>query len=254
MSSFKSSSFNGKISNRVDNSTVSSWKLLETVWVCDSNHILLQLEQSSMSVLTRCKTTCSSSKQSVAEGERTRTGNRSSSSKRIWRSFDFRMRDSEFRFWRNWSGFKVEISWDNRWRDWTRFLSESFGDMNDPADGRRFLGGKVSGDMAMENELPENWELKFLCVREIKGIWEFRKFERFCLFFMEKKGKLWIKCGDGLAKFVGIWLVFFFGCCCLGICVWIGWVRPFTKSSCVLLWEIQVLCHVKRRQVNSVKD
>lgn len=52
--------------------------------------------------------------------------------------------------------------------------------MNDPADGRRFLGGKISGNIAMENELREmiylrieKWEVEFFCVREIKEIWEF---------------------------------------------------------------------------------
>jgi len=55
-------------------------------------------------------------------------------------------------------------------------LSESFGDMNDAADGRRFLGGKISGDIAMENELREmnylrieKWNF-FVCERNQRNL------------------------------------------------------------------------------------
>lgn len=77
-------------------------------------------------------------------------------------------------------------------------MSESFGDMNDPADGRRFLGGKISGDIAMENELRE---MNYVRIEK----WNFCVFEKskklesfkslgslggFVCFLWKRKGKL----------------------------------------------------------------
>lgn len=70
-------------------------------------------------------------------------------------NFDFRMNETELRLRRNWNGFIDEISWVKRRRDRRRFRFESFGDMNAPADGRRFLVGKASVDIAMILEDPK---------------------------------------------------------------------------------------------------
>lgn len=60
-----------------------------------------------------------------------------------------RIRESEFCFSKNWRDFKEEISLESKRRDWSRFCSESFGDMKALTDGRRFLGGKACGDIAI---------------------------------------------------------------------------------------------------------
>lgn len=53
------------------------------------------------------------------------------------------MMEAEFCFKRNWRGSRDEISRERMRRDWRSLRSERFGEMNDPADGRRFLGGKA---------------------------------------------------------------------------------------------------------------
>ncbi|KAK8663660.1 hypothetical protein V6N13_083468 [Hibiscus sabdariffa] len=86
------------MSRRVDNSRVSSWKLLAKSGVRMSSHILLPLEQSSIKALILSKTMYISSKQRRVEGDKKiETGSRRSSSNKIARSLDLFMEERDFR-------------------------------------------------------------------------------------------------------------------------------------------------------------
>uniref|UniRef100_A0A2P2P283 Uncharacterized protein n=1 Tax=Rhizophora mucronata TaxID=61149 RepID=A0A2P2P283_RHIMU len=110
----------GKISKRVDNSIVSSRKLLATDSFWTRSHILLPFEQSSIKVLILCRTMYISSKQRRAE-DKYGTGFLRISSNKIAMSLVFRMIDRKLRFSRNWIGSRDETSWDRTRRDCTSF-------------------------------------------------------------------------------------------------------------------------------------
>lgn len=79
---------------------------------------------------------------------------RAMSSKSIARSLDLRVMDRVVRLRRKPRDSREDISWQTRRRQRRRLWSDSFGDMNAPADGRRFLGGNACGETAMNfNEL-----------------------------------------------------------------------------------------------------
>lgn len=71
------------------------------------------------------------------------------SSNKIDKSLDFLMMEDVFLLRRNNRGCRVEISDDRRKRDRRRLRSERFGATKEFADGRRFLGGKDSGETAI---------------------------------------------------------------------------------------------------------
>lgn len=71
------------------------------------------------------------------------------SSNKIDKSLDFLMMEDVFVLRRNRRGCRVEISDDKRKRDLRRLRSVRFGAMKQFADGRLFLGEKVSGETAI---------------------------------------------------------------------------------------------------------
>lgn len=73
------------------------------------------------------------------------------SSNRIDKSLDFLMMEDVFVLRRNSRGWRVEISDDKRKRDLRRLRSVRFGAMKQFADGLLFLGGKDSGETAIND-------------------------------------------------------------------------------------------------------